>query len=188
MNKAQILWVQKGYQIFAWEGPLGLKVERLAKAVGKSKSSFYHFFADLDIFTDFLLKYHLEQSKVVADKEAQCTTLEGLIEVLVEHKIDLLFSRQLRIHRENPAFAECFTKINEISLPAIIPLWSDIIGLADNSYLSGLVLQLSLENFFLQITDETLNPDWLHHYFKNIKDLVRQFKKTGKVPLLDGSV
>lgn len=120
-----------------------MKVERLAKAVGKNKSSFYHFFADLEVFTDFLLKYHLAQSEI---------------------------------------------KVNEISLPSIIPIWSDIIGLRDNSYLAGLVLQLSLENFFLQIIDEILNPNWLNQYFENIKDLVRQFKKTGAVLLLDSSV
>ncbi|MGD1892895.1 MAG: TetR/AcrR family transcriptional regulator [Cyclobacteriaceae bacterium] len=128
MNKAQILWVQKGYQIFAWEGPLGLKVERLAKAVGKSKSSFYHFFADLDIFTDNLLKYNQEQSNVVADKEAQSTTLKGKLDVLDEQKIDLLFSPQLRNNRQKTALDESFTKINDIKLQPKIPIWSDING------------------------------------------------------------
>ncbi len=55
INKA---WINAGYQIFAYEGPNGLKVERLAKAVGKNKSSFYHLFGDLEIFIDHLLKHH----------------------------------------------------------------------------------------------------------------------------------
>jgi AcrR family transcriptional regulator len=42
-------WINHGYRTFAYEGPTGLKVERLARQVGKSKSSFYHLFADLDI-------------------------------------------------------------------------------------------------------------------------------------------
>ncbi len=76
-----------------------------------------------------------------------------------------------------------------MTVPAIIRVWSDIIELKNNSYLAKLVLQLSLENFFLQIIDETLNREWLHNYFSDIKMLVRQLKKTGMTKaVLDGSV
>ncbi len=177
-NEIQIPWIQKGYQIFAYEGPNGLRVERLSREIGKNKSSFYHHFADLEIFTGILLRHHLDQVKVVADKEAHCGSLKDLVDVLTEHKVDLLFSRQLRIHRENAEFKACFVKTNEITVPAIIRVWSDIIELKDNSHLAGLVLQLSIENFFLQITDETLNRSWLHNYFDSIRILVKQFKKT----------
>lgn len=180
MSDKRIPWLEKGYVVFAFEGPLGLKVERLAKSVGKSKSSFYHLFADIDLFTDQLLQHHLQQTIVVAEKEAQCEKLDDLIDVFVEHKVDLLFSRQLRIHRQHPDFAECFAKSNELSMPHFIPLWADIIDLKENSYLAELVLQLSMENFFLQITDETLHPDWLRNYFSDIKALIRQFKQTGR--------
>ncbi len=98
ISKTQVPWIKEGYRVFAGEGPPGLKVERLAKGVGKNKSSFYHHFADLEIFTSALLSYHLDQTKVVAGKEANCFTLEDLIDVLTEHKVDLLFNRQLRIH------------------------------------------------------------------------------------------
>ncbi len=188
MKEIQKSWIEKGYRSFAFEGPNGLKIERLSKEVGKNKSSFYHLFADLEVFTTVLLGYHLERSSIIAEKESECCQLEDLIGVLVEHKIDLLFSRQLRIHRENTEFEECFLKVNEISMPAIVPIWSDIIELHDNSYLAELVLQLSLENFFLQITNETLDPIWLHDYFHKIKFLVSQFKKPGSIPSLDGSV
>ncbi|MEZ4687033.1 MAG: hypothetical protein R3B47_13480 [Bacteroidia bacterium] len=45
-------------------------MERLARDIGKSKSSFYHHFADLEVFTALLLNQHLEQAKVMAEKEA----------------------------------------------------------------------------------------------------------------------
>ena len=188
MKEIEKPWIEKGYRSFAYEGPNGLKVERLAKEVGKNKSSFYHLFADLEIFTDALLELHVEQALVMAEKEAACLNLEDLIAVIVEHKIDLLFSRQLRIHRENKSFEKCFTKSSELALSSIVPIWSKIIALEDNSYLAELVLRLSLENFFLQITDETLNPDWLNDYFNSIRNLVRHFKRSGSVPSLDGSV
>ncbi len=179
MNPTKIPWIEAGYLTFAYEGPAGLKIERLAREVGKNKSSFYHLFADLEIFTSELLAHHLKQSKILAEKEASCTDLEELIEVILAHKIDLLFSRQLRVHRAQPEFEQCFTRTTEMSVPAVIPIWSKIIGLDDHSYLAELVLQLSLENFFLQITDETLNPIWLHEYFKTIQNMVGQFKRTG---------
>ena len=51
-SKITIPWLEVGYAIFSNEGPKGLKIEVLAREVGKSKSSFYHCFADLDIFID----------------------------------------------------------------------------------------------------------------------------------------
>lgn len=188
MKDIQKPWIENGYHSFALHGPNGLKIERISKEVGKNKSSFYHLFADLEVFTTVLLEHHLIQSKIIAKKEAQCESLEDLIDVLVTYKTDLLFNRQLRIHREVKEFEVCFSKVNELSIPAILPIWSKIIGLDDRSYLSELVFQLSLENFLLQITETTLNPVWLRAYFANIKTLVMHFKKTGAMPQLDGSV
>lgn len=175
MNK-QLIWIQTGYKTFAYEGPSGLKVERLSKSVGKNKSSFYHHFADLSLFTTQLLAFHLEQVKVIIAKEAMAKNAEELINVLLEHKIDFLFNRQLRIHRTNAEFSACFIKSNEQSAPAIMPVWKKIIGLDNHHYLAEMVYRLSLENFFLQITDETLNRDWLKTYFHTIAKMVQQFR------------
>ena len=187
MNKRSI-WIRQGYKSFAHEGPAGLKVERMARSVDKSKSSFYHHFADLEVFTEELLHHHIEQGKAMAAKESAARNQEDLIEIILEHKPDLLFNRQLRIHRENKDFEQCFTKVNQMSIPAILPVWKQIIGLDDNSYLAQMVFQLSLDNFSLQITDETLNRDWLNAYFENIVGLITQLKNTKKVEQLDGSV
>lgn len=181
-------WMDHGYRTFAYEGPTGLKVERLARQVGKSKSSFYHLFADLDLFISDLLDHHLERALIMAEREAKCTTESELIEVIIDHKIDLLVNRQLRFHRENPDFEKCFTAVNRLSVPALMPLWKQIIDLREQSYLAELVLLLTLDNFFLQITDQTLNEAWLKGYMRNIRQMVRQFKQTGNLPQMDGSV
>ena len=47
-------WIIKGYELFANKGSLGLKVEVISKAVNKSKSSFYHHFADIEVFLELL--------------------------------------------------------------------------------------------------------------------------------------
>lgn len=181
-------WIEIGYQSFAYEGPHGLKVERLASGVEKNKSSFYHYFADLEVFTNHLLRYHLTQAGVIAVKESQCQTIDDFIDVLVEHKFDLLFNRQLRVHRENPDFESVFCRTNEITGQAIARVWPKLIGLEKHNHLAELLFKHSIENFYLQITDETLNRPWLRQYFDSLLLLVREFKKTGNVPALDGSV
>ena len=188
MNNIQKPWIEEGYRVLAHKGHEALKVERLAKTVGKNKSSFYHHFADLEVFTGVLLEYHLKQAYAIAEKESKAQSLEELIDIILEHKLDLLFNRQLRVYRDIPAFEACFTKVNAVSVPAILEIWAKIIGLEDHSYLAGLVLQLSLENFFLQITEKTLNREWLENYFRELQKLIRQFKKLQTMPAMNGSV
>ncbi len=187
MKKEQI-WIEKGYKTFAYEGPNGLKIERLSKSVGKNKSSFYHYFSDIEIFVQELLAFHLNQVEEIAYKESLATNENELIVILLYHKIDFLFNRQLRIHREVDEFKDCFSKSTEISKPSFLPLWKKIIDLNENSYLAEMVFILSIENFFLQITDETLTNEWLKEYFKSIKNMVQQFKKTDLTRKLNDSV
>ena len=107
------IWIKTGYEIFAANGKTGLKIEPLAKTVGKSKSSFYHHFADLDIFIDFLLKRHIQQSYIIANKEQKAENIDPeLINILVEHKTDLLFNRQLRINQNIQLFADKLFQYN----------------------------------------------------------------------------
>lgn len=177
MNDLKKPWIEEGYFVFATEGPTALKIERLAKNLSINKSSFYHHFATLDIFIATLLRHHIAQVKIIAAKEANCENQQELVEVLVEHKIDLLFSRQLRIHNNIEVYERCSAETNSISIPGFIKVWARIIDLQDNSYLAELVLHLSMENFFLQINLDNLNRDWLNNYFDQLKTMVREFKK-----------
>lgn len=188
MLQSSLVWLEKGYVKFGYEGPVGLKVERLSKDVGINKSSFYHHFAALDVFIEELLVYHLQRVKSMAEKELACKTLDELIAVMVDHKEDLLFNRQLRVHRENLDFEKCFEKTNETTAHSIMGVWAGFLGLEDDNYLAGMVLQLSMENFFLQITDETLNKAWLTNYFLELRRMVDGFKAMKKVKELNGTV
>jgi len=175
-------WIKIGYQIFAKQGPNHLKIEPLSKKVGKNKSSFYHLFADLNIFTSVLLDHHLEQAQIIAAKEMNCSSKEELIEIPIEHKTDLLFNRQLRIHRARKDFETCFLKTNQMTAPAIVGIWSEILDLKNDSFLAELIFKLSLENFFLQITEESINKEWLNKYFTELNNLVKAFKNRQKYP------
>lgn len=172
-------WIEQGNLLFSLSGPSVLKVEVLARDVGKSKSSFYHHFADMDLFIDCLLRHHMQQVHLIAAREAACRNVDPeLLEVLVEFKLDMLFSRQLRIHRDVPAYRNCYEETNRHAVQSIIDIWADTMGLSEKSYLATMVLQLTMENFFLQITEETLNMQWLKAYAQELKVMVREFKKT----------
>lgn len=175
---SQLPWIQAGYKRFAADGPSALTVEGLSRAVGKSKSSFYHHFADLDIFISFLLQYHLHRAEIIAEEERKCTNIDPeLLEVLVHFREDLLFNRQLRVHRDQPRYASCFQSSSMEVGEAIIGIWSEALGLTGNSRLAMMVMQLTLENFYLQITEETLNLPWLQAYFRQLKQMVDGFQR-----------
>lgn len=179
----QQIWIDAGYATMARQGPAGLMVEPLAREVGKNKSSFYHHFADLEVFTEALLRHHLAQAAIMADKERDCQTLDDLIEVLLGHKLDLLFNRQLRVHRQRADFTRCFEQTNQLTAVAMQQVWARILGLERQLNLADMVLQLSLENFFLQITEATLREDWLRQYFGRLQSMVQQFQHQPSPPV-----
>lgn len=167
-----------------------MKIEVLARKVNINKSSFYHHFADLEIFIEQLLEYHIERAKIIAAKERECKTMiPDLLNVLVEYKEDLLFSRQLRINRNNILFKECYEKSNQIVGDSILGIWAAELGLKDNSGLANLVLKLTLDNFYLQINEETFTYEWLLDFVDEFKLMVDGFTNNEKrKAFLNGSV
>jgi AcrR family transcriptional regulator len=170
------IWIKAGYEIFALAGRNGLKVEPLAKKVGKSKSSFYHHYVDLDLFMEHLLQYHLVQAHIMANKEHQAKNIDPeLINILVEHKIDLLFNRQLRIHQNIKSFSETLNQSNYIVGNAFVTIWAKELNLPLSPKQIEGIFTLALENFFLQINSDNLNYQWLSSYFAELNKIARNF-------------
>lgn len=169
-------WIKTGYELFALSGPGALKVETISKKMGISKSSFYHHFSDMSLFIEQLLELHLEQAQIMAAKEQNSRNIDPeLIVVLLEHKMDLLFSRQLRIHRHEQPFYDALTKSNRTVGNAFVYLWARELNLKLNPGQLEAFFELALENFFLQITYENLHYDWLSGYFTNLKRIAHHF-------------
>lgn len=179
MTKKEEIWIIKGYETFALFGEKGLVIEQLAKDVGVSKSSFYHHFADIEIFIENLLSHHLEKSKIIAEKEKLAKTINPeLINILIEHKTDLLFNRQLRINANKPNYKNTLLKSNHIIGKDFISLWlTDTKIILTVAQTEGL-FELALENFFLQINPENIKKIWLENYFENLKRITLSFGKS----------
>ncbi len=174
-------WINIGYELFSQQGPKGLKVAVLSKLVNKNKSSFYHHFADIEVFTAFLLVHHLERTKEIAIRAKACEKMvPDMLHLLVNIKQDLLFNRQLRINRQLPEFKSCFEKANKIVENAFIKIWSEALGLDEKENLAQIVLNLTVENFYLQITAETLCYDWILNYFNEILLMVKVLRTSKK--------
>lgn len=177
MTQNELIWIKAGYEVFAISGSGKLKIESLAQKVGISKSSFYHYFADMEVFTQLLMNYHLEQSKIVAEKERNAQNISPeLIDVLIEHKIDLLFNRQLRFFQEKKLYKETLIKSNQIVGKEFITVWVKDLNLTLNRAQIESLFELALENFFLQINIENLNSQWLTAYFEHLKIIAKKFE------------
>lgn len=170
------VWINAGYEIFALKGHGGLKIEPLACKVGKSKSSFYHHFADLEVFIGVLLQRHIQQSYLMADKEQKANNIDPeLIHILVEHKNDLLFNRQLRINQNIKTYADILIRSNKIVGDVFVYLWVKDLNLKlSQKQLEGIFTR-ALENFYLQINADNLCYDWLSGYFAGLKKITQNF-------------
>ncbi|WP_035726927.1 TetR/AcrR family transcriptional regulator [Eisenibacter elegans] len=171
---SQLVWLQAAYQCFAAEGPAGLKVERLAKLAAKSKSSFYHHFVDTEVFLEALLDYHLVQARRIAIEAAACQRMvPDVVEMLLRARTDILFNRQLRVHRSVEAFRRCFQTAHEPIEEGFLAVWAQALGLAERPALARMMLNLTVENFYLRITPENLCQEWLLEYLGEIQVMVR---------------
>lgn len=168
-------WINNGYEIFSVKGHVGLKIEPLAKAVNKSKSSFYHHFADMDIFIELLLDHHIKRSNLLAIKESKANNINPeLINILLEHKTDIFFNRQLRFYRNIPSYEQVLIKSNMIVGEAFIAVWMKDLKLNLSKNQLEAIFSLALDNFFLQLNENNFNYKWLSDYFENLKNTVRK--------------
>lgn len=169
-SAAQRHWLLCGYELFALQGPTALKVEPMAARVGISKSSFYHHFADLEGFQEQLLAMHIERAGVIAAKERAAQHIDpDLVNILLEHRADLFFSRQLRVHRDQPGFESTLLKADALVGNDFMGLWSRELGLKWNAQQLESVFSLALEHFYLQLQPERLDAAWLRAHFATVK-------------------
>lgn len=176
-GKGKQIWLEQGYLAFAMAGKAGLKIEVLSQLVGISKSSFYHHFADLDAFMEQLLALHLQRAIGLANKERNAKSIDPeLIELLVAHKDDLLFSRQLKVHRDEPGYQTVLHQTQQLIGSDFVKLWARELQWKGPMQQLEVLFALALENFYLQISAETLEPQWLRAYFSQLASMLRVFQ------------
>lgn len=175
-------WIDAGYEIFSLHGPEALKVEQLARITGTSKSSFYHHFADLEIYIEFILQYHLERAVILADQAKQCKSLvPDVVQMLVDAKKDILFNRQLRIHRQSVAFQLCFERAHSLVSNEFLELWAEWIGMQDKPDVAANVFKVATDLFYQRLTNDNLTYEWLGSFIQEVKTFLEQVIRSSGV-------
>lgn len=170
------VWITKGYETFAENGLKGINIENISKSVGKSKSSFYHHFAELDLFIDLLLERHLQQSKFLSEEIGSCKTFDNqMINILLKYKTDILFNKNLRFQNQEK-FLRCIEKSTEIIEHNFLKIWSNYFNFKGNLAQTKVFIDLVQENFYLSITAENITSDYLKNYFFQLKNKVEKIQ------------
>jgi AcrR family transcriptional regulator len=155
-------WLEAGYSLFIDEGQYGINVEQLAKALGRNKSAFYHFFGDKETFMEFLFDYHMtkvdsfiEDMKVIDEYDPH------YIHLLIKHHRIILFNSQLIKNSRNKLFENALHQVNMRMDECILPIWTKYVGLEHNPDLSKRYHTIIRDYMFVRITPELCNYSFL---------------------------
>ena len=94
-----------------------------------------------------------------------------LINIIIEHKIDFLFNKQLRLYQNLKLFPETLNQSNNIVGNLLTMEWTNHLNKRLTKKQTDAILSLVIQNFFLQITVENLNQKWLSEYFFDLTNI-----------------
>lgn len=118
-------WIEMGYEYFGKLGPESLNVERLSIMVGLNRSSFYHYFGNVEIYSDYLCDHHIQRFKSIRQQIDSCNNLSpDFFHLVPNFKNELAFHRQLLIHESVARYKVCFDSAKRYTEEKIFQLWS----------------------------------------------------------------
>lgn len=175
INRRALQWIEEGYKMVSKNGFKSLNIESIGRNIQKNKSSFYHYFGDMETFESELFEHHYRQADLFSRKIVECEVMKpDMLNLFIGYKIDLFFHRQLRINRDNPIYKNCFEKSFKIIETSLIHKWVDFLELKDNIMFATSFLNIIIDNFFLRITDQTFDYQWLSQYLDEIITVLNQ--------------
>ena len=174
-GQSKQVWINEGYRVVAETGFQNLNVEYIGRAIYKSKSSFYYYFGDKELFEAELLDYHLKRIDAFTQEIAKCEKVRpDFIRVLLEFKTDLFFHRQLRIHRGNPAYKKCLDTGFDKFATAVLDLWVTFFDLPHNRRFVRTFIFFLAENFLMQISLDKYTYNWIDNYILELQNMIKQ--------------
>ena len=174
-NKNKEDWINKGYELVAEVGFDTVNIEYLSRFMNKNKSSFYHYFGDLNRFTQELLDRHISNSNEFAEKMGNCVSINpDLLNLAIEHKSDIFFHKQLRINRNRTQFKETFQIAFSNYENAVIHQWAAFFGMEKNLQFVRTFIHFFTENLLLKATFESFTFPWLEEYLEELATMMKQ--------------
>lgn len=175
---SEIQWLEVGCDIFSQHGPAQLRVEEMARRVGISKSSFYHHFADMKVFTERMMEWHLKRSQSLAAEVKTCNSFDpGFLQLLVKYRTDIFFNRMLRIHRDNISYQLCYQNGHSAVEKEVLPLWIEWLGLTEHPGVAQNIFTVTVDLFYQRISAEHYTYEWMTRFLSEVKlflkDIIR---------------
>ena len=111
------IWLEKGYELFAVHGPKYLSINKIAKEIAQTRTSFYYYFNDLMDFINELIQMHLKFFEIYLERgKKECKQyLPDIHKLLSEFSMGLRFHKQLFNNRNNPLYNFTYMRCNEKS-------------------------------------------------------------------------
>jgi len=171
MSKKRDIWIKTGYGEFARFGPGAFTVDHLSIAVGKSRSSFYHLFGDMETYKDYVWAHHWDESKQIAMELDKATSFyPDFAQLLGDHK-DWTFAHITMFHSRglDGKYKQYFEKVTAMIEPKIGHLWTKAVGLDDlPSNKTNQLFRVIREAMFTRMDYDSYEPG---EFLKNIKEL-----------------
>jgi len=155
-----------------------LSINVICRFVGKSKSSFYNYFGEIELFREELMAFHLKRAFDFAKKIENCEKIQpDLIEVFMDYKTDIFFYKQLRIYRNNLIYENYNQKIFELFENAVCDKWADYFEFENRQIFVKKFNKFLSEHFLMSISLDSYTFGWIKNYLTEILEMVRQLKK-----------
>ena len=156
------IWLNKGYELFALHGPKSLTINKVAKEINQTRTSFYYYFNDLTDFIDELIQMHLKLFEIYLERgKNECKQYSpDIIILLSEFSTGLRFHKQLFNNRNNPLYNFTYMKCDERSADAFaIDLFKKYYELdADKSTLK-LIHESLLDAWFSRLDNNNIKVE-----------------------------
>jgi AcrR family transcriptional regulator len=118
-------WITAGYNLFGEIGAESLNVEKLSNIVALNRSSFYHYFGDMELFETTLLTHHIERYRTFGEIIKNYEKFEELFTPEVyNHQDALAFQRQLMINQGISRYKQCSDNARKFTEQKTFELWS----------------------------------------------------------------
>ncbi|HTF22273.1 MAG TPA: TetR/AcrR family transcriptional regulator [Chryseolinea sp.] len=180
------LWIEEGYILFAQEGLQGVHIERLSRILGLNKSGFYYHFGDFECYCVALLDCYQERIEDYLLNIRSINSVDpGYLEILVKHKLTVMFHLQLVQCKSNHPFyttghriAKAIDRREDI---IICDTWADFIGVHDNPGLAINYFNIIRDMFYARLSFKDLNIIFLQKIFGEVRTLTKAITKSNAV-------
>jgi len=173
MKRSKYIWIQAGYSLFAREGKTALNVDKIAKIINKSRSSFYHNFFNLEVFEEELFEYHFQQTKIFFKEGKKIDTLmPEYVQLMGRYKDWVFFQQQLfLIRHEDEKYINTFDRVRNVTEEKTALLWIKSAGL-DKLPLPRVrqFFILVRETFYTRLNYDNYTPEILTDIINDINE------------------